>query len=165
MRIKLILIGLLILLSCNDKSNQQLQTSTDNESVIKYYGYINRIIEKDSLKSIEVDLVKILTGDSAVTVAKNTGEAEYEITDKEDTLWFVPNDYYISNIKNDSLQLQLDNNCRIVIWSSDQTTNFNLTQRQIEDIDSLKYFLQTNKLFEIFLSGSKVDSLKEFWTP
>ncbi|AFH49848.1 Hypothetical protein IALB_2143 [Ignavibacterium album JCM 16511] len=165
MRIKLILIPLFLLLSCSDKSSQQLQTSPNNESVIKYYGYINRIFERDSLKFIEVDLVKILTGDSAIVEAKNLGKAEYEITNKGDTIWFDPNDYFIYNFKKDSLQFQLDVDCRIIIWLSDQTTDFKLTQRQVEDSDSLRYFLQPNKVFEIFFSRNKIDSLKEFWTP
>lgn len=109
---KLFLISILILIpSCSEKSSHKNQTVTEDKTFKKYFCYINRIFDYDSAKFIEIDLINLIMGDSAVTVAKNYGKAKYEISENGDIVWFVPNDYYIVNVKNDSVKFELDHDC------------------------------------------------------
>lgn len=46
---------------------------------------------------IDADFVQMLTGKAAIIAAKKAGEGEYDINKKKDTVWYVPNDYFIAN--------------------------------------------------------------------
>lgn len=119
----------------------------------------------DSVYYIEVDFDNLLMGDSTVTVPKTFGDAEFGITEDGDTLWFVPNDYYIVNVRIDSLKFQLDKNCKMEVWISDQLTNYQVTQKSLSDPEIFKRYIDSNKVFEIYLSETYVTTIKEIWTP
>ena len=61
------------------------------------YCYIKRIYDEDGDTYLEVDFVQFLKGDEAVEIAKREDEAPYDINENGDTIYFVYNDYYISN--------------------------------------------------------------------
>ena len=61
------------------------------------YCYIKKIYDKNGDTYLEVDFIQFLRGDEAVKVAKREGEAPYDINENGDTIYFVYNDYYISN--------------------------------------------------------------------
>lgn len=159
MRTKLFLITLLIINSCTDK-----KPLNEFQNVKTQYYYINNIDKIDSIYYIDVDFIEVLTGDSAVIVAKKHGQAEYEISEQGDTTWFVPNDYFVLNEKSDSVKIPLDENCKIVIYISDETTNFQPKEKSIQ-AEELKNYLADNRIFELTIADKKVKHIKEFWVP
>ncbi|GIV45409.1 MAG: hypothetical protein KatS3mg036_0227 [Ignavibacterium sp.] len=165
MKLKTILISFLLVFFLCCKNSDNNQSIPDNKSLQKYFCYIKRLYETDSANFIEVDLVNLLTGDSAIAEAKKFGDAEYEINENGDTLWFLPNDYYIMNVRIDSLKFQLDKNCKMDVWISDQSTNYQVTQKSLTAPEIFKDYIDSNKVFEIYLSENFVTTIKEFWTP
>lgn len=159
MRTKLFLITLLIINSCNDKN-----PTSKFQTVKTYFCYINNIAKNDSIYFLNVDIIEVLTGDSAIVVAKKLGQAELEISESGDTNWFVPNDYFILNEKNDSVKIQVDENCKIAIYISDESTNFQSKGKSI-NVEELKSYLSEGRIFELTIADEKVKAIKEFWTP
>ncbi len=159
MRTKLFLIALLIINSCNDKN-----PSSELQAVQTQYCYIYNINKIDSIYFLNVDFIEVLTGDSAIVVAKKHGQAEYEISEAGDTTWFVPNDYFILNETSDSVKIPIDENCKIIIYISDETTNFQPKGKSI-NVEELKNYLSGDRIFEIKIANEKVKAIKEFWVP
>ncbi|MCX8106317.1 MAG: hypothetical protein N3D80_10655 [Ignavibacterium album] len=113
-------VNIILFNQCESTNNFQ-----DTHSFVETnHYYINSIYEIDSIYFLNVDFIEVLTGDSAIVIAKNRGQAEYEISEQGDTTWFVANDYFIFNEKTDSVKIPIDENCKIVIYISDETTNF-----------------------------------------
>ncbi len=46
---------------------------TENAQTDYFYCYINRIYEKNSTPFVQLDKIKVITGDSAVLIAKQIG--------------------------------------------------------------------------------------------
>ncbi|MFN3872902.1 MAG: hypothetical protein ACK4R9_07860 [Ignavibacterium sp.] len=163
MRTKLVLIILLIISSCTEKTDYK------NSDIFKptqiYYCFISRVVEKNPDYFLDVDFVEVLTGDSAVEAAKKSGQAEFEITESGDTNWFVPNDYFILNTRIDSSFIQLDKDCLITIYVSDETTNYRLTEKRVSSIKTFQNLVGKDKIFEINISEGKIKAIKEFWIP
>lgn len=159
MRTKLFLISLLIINSCTDK-----KPSSKFQAVRTQYCYLYNIKKIDSIYFLNVDFIKVLTSDSAIIVAKKHGQAEYEISESGDTTWFVANDYFILNEKTDSVKIPIDENCKIVIYISDETTNFQPKEKSI-NVEELKNYLSGDRIFEIKIANEKVKAIKEFWVP
>lgn len=153
------LITLLIFNSCTDK-----KPSSKFQAVRTQYCYLYNIKKIDSIYFLNVDFIKVLTGDSAIIVAKKHGQAEYEISEQGDTTWFVPNDYLVLNEKTDSVKIPIDENCKIVIYISDETTNFQPKEKSIQT-EELKNYLADNRIFELRITDGKVKAIKEFWIP
>lgn len=163
MRNGIVLITFIIIAACTEKSDHK---SSDNiKPTQNFYCFINRIVEKNSGYYINVDFIEVLTGDSAVEAAKKIGQAEFEVSETGDTNWFVPNDYFILNTEIDSSLVQVDKDCQIVIYASDETTNYQITEKRNLSPESLRSHIERNKIFEIQVSESKVIVIREFWTP
>ncbi len=163
MRNMIVLISILIISSCTEKSNKKILSNFKPTQT--NYCFVNRVVEKNSDYFLDVDFVEVLTGDSAVEAAKKSGQAEFEITETGDTNWFVPNDYFILNTKIDSSFIQLDKDCLITIYVSDETTNYQLTEKRVSSIKTFQNLVEKDKIFEINISEGKIKAIKEFWAP
>lgn len=163
MRTKKVLIILLIIISCTEKPDYK---NSDNfKPAQTYYCFINRVVGNNSDYFVDVDLIEVLTGDSAVEIAKEIGQAEFEINESGDTSWFVPNDYFILNTKIDSSLFQLGKDCKIIFYVSDETTNYQLVEKRDISVDNFRKNTLRDKIFEIQISNDIVTVIKEFWTP
>lgn len=153
-------VNIILFNQCESTNNFQ-----DTHSFVETnHYYINSIYEIDSIYFLNVDFIEVLTGDSAIVIAKNRGQAEYEISEQGDTTWFVANDYFIFNEKTDSVKIPIDENCKIVIYISDETTNFQPKEKSI-NVEELKNYLSGDRIFEIKIANEKVKAIKEFWVP
>jgi hypothetical protein len=61
-------------------------------------AFITGIQKEGAYNIIEADFIQMLSGKAAVAAARRQGEAQYDIGPKEDTTWYVDNDYYIVNM-------------------------------------------------------------------
>lgn len=153
-------VNIILFNQCESTNNFQ-----DTHSFVETnHYYINSIYEIDSTYFLNVDFIEVLTGDSAIIVAKKHGQAEYEISEQGDTTWFVANDYFILNETSDSVKIPIDENCKIIIYISDETTNFQPNEKSI-NVEELKNYLSGDRIFEIKIANEKVKAIKEFWVP
>jgi hypothetical protein len=107
--------ALVLLISCNETDKEQkgngkktaavkdspsLQPTTlqpQSEPQKGEYCLITRIYEGEGVTYIDADYIQFLMGDKAVAAAKKHGDALIDIDKKGDTVYSVPNDYYILN--------------------------------------------------------------------
>ncbi|MDY8135678.1 hypothetical protein [Aquimarina sp. 2201CG5-10] len=87
-----------------------------NKAKKKYerrYCYVNEVFRRNGVIFIEVDEIEYFQGKKAVKKAKENGDAEYDINKNGDTLYFLYNNYYISNKDSKVRILELDDKVRI----------------------------------------------------
>ena len=118
----------------------------------KRYCYIDRVFSQDETAFIEADYLDYYEGKKAVTMAKENGDAEFDVSKEGDTVYFLYNDYYISNQNTRTRILELDANIKI--------RGIN----QISNGFSFKAFegmIQKQPLFEIKVDNGIVYEIKE----
>ncbi|MBS4035495.1 MAG: hypothetical protein KGZ85_13570 [Ignavibacterium sp.] len=169
-----IFICLFLFIGCDSESNQNvndrisdtLQISKDSINLSgQHYCKINRIFERNSETVIEIDFLEFLSGDSAIIAAREIGEVHFEIVDSGDTLWYVPNDYFvfIKGIK--SLAVPLSESCKIEITVSDKSSIYELIQLNEIDVSRFKAHYESYMIFVIEVKDGMVISIKEQWVP
>lgn len=108
----------------NEKNISLTEEDTlPEESKLKYerrYCYVKRVFESNETVFAEVDFIEFYKGRRAVQEAKKMGEAEYDIDKKGDTLYFLYNNYYISNQNSKTIILELDNKARVRVDNINQ---------------------------------------------
>ena len=119
---------------------------------------ITAVVIKGNSVFITTDFVQMLTGKSAIAAAKKTGEAEYDINKKKDTVWYVPNDYFVVNINKTLRQLQLTSDAVIYLVKEGGSTLVKST------IARLKNNFE-GKLFKIHLLKNSIIKIEEIYTP
>ena len=130
------------------------QTNTEGLQV----AFITAINTKGNDIVIEADFVQMLTGKAAVTAAKKKGEAEYDINKKKDTVWYVPNDYFILNENNKLRKLPVTNSVEIYF------VNEGTSAVSKSNIAKLKK-TYTAKLFKLTIFKGSVIKIAEIYTP
>jgi hypothetical protein len=150
-----------LLLSCTGKNEKE----TENAQTDYFYCYINKIYEKNSTQFVRVDKIQVLTGDSAVLIAKQIGQAEFEISNSGDTTWFVPNDYFVLNETQEDEEFPIAKNCNIEITVSDESTSYQLTEQKNVSVEKLKSHLYDYMIFLVEVKDGFITSIKEYWTP
>ncbi len=154
----LFLSALILFQHCNTRND----TAQNN-----YYitGYIVKISKENDNYCLIADTIKLFYGDSALSIAKSLGDAEYEITETTDTIWFVPNDYYIYNENKDSLKFVIDKNCKIDLFFSDETTNYQVEMKENIPIDTLISKSDEYLVFELYIVNNQVKHIRQLWFP
>lgn len=101
------------------------------ENVLKQYGYINKIYERDGKKFLDINLVDFLFGDEAVKAAKEDGYLDVDE-------YILDNDYYIR-----------DNNETKTFEISDLASFEDIRSTEIENIDfyDLEYYVNYENPF------------------
>ncbi len=79
----------------------------------KQHCYIKTVFRTNGAIFIEADFVDYFTGKKAVEKAKENNEAEYDIDKKGDTLYFLYDNYYVSNKSAKLRRLELNDKVRI----------------------------------------------------
>jgi len=104
------------------------------------------------------DFVQMLTGKTAIKAAKKAGEAEYDINKKKDTVWYVPNDYFIANESTKTRKLTITPTTQISIVKEGTSKLSKATATQLKK--SYK-----GKLYRLSIANNKVIKLVEIYTP
>ncbi len=154
----LFLSTLILFQHCNTRND----TAQNN-----YYitGYIVKISKENDNYFLVVDTIKLFYGEGALSIAKSLGDAEYEIMETTDTIWFVPNDYYIYNKSIDSLKFVIDKNCKIDLFFSDETNNYQVEMKENIPIDTLISKSDEYLVFELYIVNNRVKHIKQLWFP
>ncbi len=130
------------------------QTGTEATQIVLITA-INTI-EKEII--IDADFVQMLTGKAAIKAAKKTGEAEYDINKKKDTIWYVPNDYFVLNSNNTIRQLKLLPTVAIYLVKEGGSVIAK------SNIAILKKSFK-GRLFRLSIFNNKVIKIVEIYTP
>ncbi|WP_299311897.1 hypothetical protein [uncultured Aquimarina sp.] len=75
--------------------------------------YVKKVFRNNGVIFIEADFVEYFKGRKAVEKAKDNNEAEYDIDKNGDTLYFLYDNYYVSNTSNKLRRLELNDKVRI----------------------------------------------------
>lgn len=107
---------------------------------------------------ITADFVQMLTGKAAVEAAKKAGEAEYDINKKKDTVWYVPNDFFVLNSNPAIRQLQISPAAQIFLVKTGGSALVKSSMPKLKN-----NFM--GKLFRLTLRQNEITKLEEIYTP
>ncbi|AXT54993.1 hypothetical protein D1815_04190 [Aquimarina sp. AD1] len=79
----------------------------------KQHCYVKNVFRTNGVIFIEVDYIEYYKGRKAVEKAKENNEAEYDIDKNGDTLYFLYDNYYVSNTNTKLRRLELNDKVRI----------------------------------------------------
>jgi hypothetical protein len=137
------------------KANAQIDTisKTRQEVVL-----ITAITTSGKDFIIDADFVQMLTGKAAIKAAKKAGEAEYDINKKKDTVWYVPNDYFIANESTKTRKLTITPATSISIIKEGTAELSKATAAQLKRS-------YEGRLYRLSIANNKVVKLIEIYTP
>lgn len=123
--------------------------------------YINKIIVKNGKKYVVADYVDFLIGDQAIEKAKENDDAHYDMDEKGDTLYFVNNDYYVSNINAKLRTLELADDVTIEVWDFPKNNGvFNTV-----NINELENHLGSKPIMILTIENGVIIKIKEQFVP
>lgn len=120
--------------------------------------WIKRVTVQNNAAVLAVDYVTMLTGAKAVKAARLAGEAEFEIGSKGDTVWYVPNDFYIENKSQKLRTLQVAEACVIQLVREGSSRLYKSSLVQLKKD-------YTDKLYTLVIESGKVIRITEMYTP
>lgn len=106
----------------------------------------------------EADFVQMLTGKAAVKAARKAGEAEYNINKEKDTIWYVPNDFFVLNSNPEIRQLQIFPGIKIYLLRNGSSILIKSSMLKLKNNF-------TGKLFRLTLKQNQIIKLEEIYTP
>ncbi len=107
---------------------------------------------------LTADYVQMLTGKAAIAAARSVGEADYEIRKKRDTVWSVPNDYFVLNQSPKTRMLSVAPKAKIFLVAEGSSK---VAPAPISKLQ--KSF--AGKLFRLTISNGGVEKIEEIYTP
>ena len=153
------------MVSCQNRVESKKLALRDQPEIVNEirYCYATKIFQSNSQTMIEVDYVDYLTGKQAADAAiKNK---DYYVDEDGDTLTYILDDYYISNIDNKLRTFQLADTVEIEIFFFDESTNNGIIEYKGNDISKLEKHLLNNPLLLITVKNNYVTKIKEQWIP
>jgi hypothetical protein len=137
------------------KANAQTDTTSKTKQEIVL---ITAITTSGKDFVIDADFVQMLTGKAAIKAAKKSGEAEYDLNKKKDTVWYVPNDYFIANESNKTRKLTITPATSISLVKEGTSKLSKATAAQLKRS-------YEGKLYRLSIVNNKVVKLTEIYTP
>ncbi|MFD2562531.1 hypothetical protein [Aquimarina rubra] len=92
------------------------KSATDTINKLKFerqHCYVKKVFRNNGVIFIEADFIEYYKGKKAVEKAKENNEAEYDIDKNGDTLYFLYDNYYVSNANTKLRRLELNDKVRI----------------------------------------------------
>lgn len=176
MNIKNLLLFLtLLLFSCKEKQQHKIESTqsqvekksvepTKENSIIENkHCYIKEVFKRDEIYFISADYIDFLMDEKAIEKAKDHGEAEYDISENGDTIYFVYNDYYISNFNPKLRTLELSEQIKIELL--DFSKNANDTGFKKVSVNKLIEEINSNPIIILSIKDGVVIEIKEQFTP
>jgi len=153
---KIFLLSLIIIVCLVlNKANAQTDTTSKTKQEI---ALITAITTSGKDFIIDADFVQMLTGKAAIKAAKKAGEAEYDINKKKDTVWYVPNDYFIANESTKTRKLTITPATQISVVKEGTSKLGKATAAQLKRS-------YEGKLYRLSIVNNKVVKLTEIYTP
>lgn len=139
----------------------KVEQKTENKIIETKYCFIKNLTEKNGKNYIVVDFVDFLTDEKAIEKAKQNGDADFDVNKKGDTIYFVYNDYYVSNINPKLRTLELIPDIRIELWNYPKNNGiFNTV-----NINELKDHLSSEPIMILKIKNGIVIEMREQYVP
>ena len=145
---------IIICLTATDAAGQKGTLSKAKQEI----ALITTVTAQGKNIIVAADFVQMLTGKAAVEAAKKAGEAEYDINKKKDTVWYVPNDFFVLNTNPAIRQLQISPAAQILLV---KTGGSSLVKSSLPKLKN--NFM--GKLFRLTLRQNEITKLEEIYTP
>jgi len=163
---------LISLFSCNTKEKKEndfdkKELTKKNEKILtkekfeKKYCFVKDIYEQNGKYFIKADYIDFLFGSEAVERAKENGEADFDISESGDTIYFVYDDYYVSNQNPKIRTLEINKNALIEILDFSTTENY----RKLTNILEFKNEIENDRIMILRIKNGIVIKMKEQYTP
>ena len=153
-KIFLLIAPIIICLSATDAGAQTGTLLKAKQEIV----LITAVKTKGKDLIIDADFVQMLTGKAAVDAAKKTKDAEYDINKKKDTVWYVPNDFFVLNSNPAIRQLQISPAAQIFLVKTGGSTLVKSSMPKLKN-----NFM--GKLFRLTLRQNEITKLEEIYTP
>jgi hypothetical protein len=127
-----------------------------NVQINKSHAFIMKIYKENNKNYIDADYVQYFIGDKAIDMAKKNGDADSHIVNGI-KVYSIPGDFYIVNQNNKIRKLEVSDNVKIDLTSSDDSKSEN-------DLNNLKNNFK-DKLFVLSINNDKVIEIQEIFTP
>ena len=102
-----------------------------------------------------------LNNEKAIEKAKQNGDADFDVNKKGDTIYFVYNDYYISNVNPKLRTLELIPEIRIELWNYPKNNGvFNTV-----NINELKDHLSSEPIMILKIKNGIIIEMREQYVP
>jgi hypothetical protein len=125
------------------------------------YCFIKNLTEKNGKYYVIADFVDFLTDEKAIEKAKQNGDADFDVNEKGDTIYFVYNDYYVSNVNPKLRTLELIPEIRIQLWNYPKNNGiFNAV-----NINELKDHLSSEPIMILKIKNGIVIEMREQYVP
>jgi len=162
----------ILIISCNTEKKEQniLANNEKAEKPTKIYKqeksekkhcYIKDIYQQKGKYYIKADYVDFLFDEQAVEKAKQNGDAEFDISETGDTIYFVYNDYYVSNQNPRIRTLEISKNAPIQILDFSKTSNY----RKLLSIMEFKKEIEKERIMILEITNGIVIKMTEQYTP
>lgn len=149
----------LLLAACLNPPTPPAGTATKPETTLatdSFYCYIRKVYAKNGKALLDVDRIEFLTGQAAVQRARKEGHGIMEINPAGDTIWSIPDDYYIVNPDNTIETVEVNPDVTILLNPLDgditRMIGGKLPDLTVGRITSFPYLLRLrhNKVFRIW---------------
>jgi hypothetical protein len=81
-----------------------------------HYCYIRKVYRNGDRYFINADLIEFFSGDAAVEAAKKAGEVQTRVGETGDTIYSVPEYYYIINPEEDVKTFEIGRQAHVKLW-------------------------------------------------
>lgn len=149
---------IIILSLCHFFSQRAFTQTPSSASNKQEIALITSVKSFGKESSIDADFVQMLTGKAAIAAAKKSGEAEYDLNEKGDTSWYIPNDYYIRNTNTKNRKLTLTPKAGIFLIEKGSSKVSKSTLQVLK-----KNY--KGKLFKLTFTGWTVTKIEELFIP
>jgi hypothetical protein len=125
------------------------------------YCFIKKLIAKNGKNFILADFIDFFTDKKAIEKSIQNGDAEFDINKKRDTVYFVYDDYYISNVNPQLRTLELVSTIKVELWNYPKNNGiFNEV-----NIIELKNYLSHEPIMILKIINGIVTEMKEQFIP
>lgn len=150
------LASLLGFLSCNSENDKKAPEIINEDQ----YAFIKGITEKSDSTYLDLDFIQYLTGDSAVSAARQMGDLDSTINQDGSIQVGVTNDYYILNENDRVKRFVLAPNCKYELLIDMDRLN-GITENSLS---SLKRVYGDSPFFLTIRNG-EITAIKEVFIP
>lgn len=139
----------------------KVKAKSENTILETKHCFIKSLIVQNGKNYAIADYVDFLTQDKAIEKAIENDDADYDINEKGDTIYFVYNDYYVSNINPKLRTLELADNVKIELWNYPKNNGiFNTV-----NINELEKHLSSEPIMILKIENGIIIEMREQYVP
>ena len=168
MKIKFYLLSVLLFSFCNEPKSLKTSNSLELYDLTLgkniFYGVAKHINNTKEQIIISVDLVNYYTGKDAINQIKKEKTNDYDVNENGDTIYFLPNNYYISYQNSTIKHLLLSKDVHIKLYLLNEI-KYEIEFSDNATINVLTKHLKNKPLLQFSISSNQVILIEEIFLP